>query len=240
MQCSPQNTIIVACRLLSLGAYFNPLRHIAAVLLIIGCLTFLVIPGMAADRAKGLGLAQNATAIFEPGEIIVYWTAPGDDSLSGRASGYDLRYSPYASGPIDTDEEWESATQVGDEPLPGLPSQIDSAVVRGLEYGGNYYFCLKVFDEALNFSGISNSPFLAAGDTTGYNYLPGDANGNGHLSGIDVVFLVAYLKGIGTPPLPYLTGDSNGDCAVNGLDVVYLVNYFKGWGAAPIRGDCNR
>ncbi|OGC89319.1 MAG: hypothetical protein A2W25_13470 [candidate division Zixibacteria bacterium RBG_16_53_22] len=65
----------------------------------------------------------------------------------------------------------------------------------------------------------------------------GDANGNGSRNGIDVVFLVSYLKGIGNPPEPLLAGNVNGDCATNGLDVGYLVNYFKG-GAQPIRGDC--
>lgn len=65
----------------------------------------------------------------------------------------------------------------------------------------------------------------------------GDANASGMLNGIDVVFIVAYLKGLGSPPEPLLAGNANGDCLINGLDVVYLVNYFKG-GPAPMRGDC--
>jgi len=67
---------------------------------------------------------------------------------------------------------------------------------------------------------------------------PGDANGSGSVNGIDVVFMVAYLKGIGDPPEPLLAGDVNGDCAANGIDVVYLVTYFKG-GALPFRGECS-
>jgi len=65
----------------------------------------------------------------------------------------------------------------------------------------------------------------------------GDANGNGSLNGLDVVFVVNYLKGIGPAPIPLLAGDANGDCALNGIDVVYLVSYFKG-GQVPLRGDC--
>ena len=60
------------------------------------------------------------------------------------------------------------------------------------------------------------------------DFLPGDANGNGRRNGADVVFLVAYLKGIGRAPDPMELGDVNGDCVVNVGDVVLLVRYFKG------------
>ncbi len=69
-------------------------------------------------------------------------------------------------------------------------------------------------------------------------YISGDANGNGQVNGIDVVYLVAYLKGMGAAPEPYLAGDANGNCVVNGIDVVYLVAYFKGLGEPPFYGDC--
>jgi hypothetical protein len=66
---------------------------------------------------------------------------------------------------------------------------------------------------------------------------PGDANGTGDVNGLDVVYLVNYLKGLGPAPSPILRGDSNGDCATNGLDVVYLVSYLKG-GPRPFSGNC--
>jgi hypothetical protein len=97
-----------------------------------------------------------------------------------------------------------------------------------------YYWRVRATD------GINWSPYSATGDFVldAYSeFLPGDANGNGQVNGIDVVYLVAYLKG-GPPPQPFLAGDANGDCLVNGIDVVYMVSYFKGGGAAPIRGDC--
>jgi len=64
----------------------------------------------------------------------------------------------------------------------------------------------------------------------------GDANDNGLLNGVDVVYLVNYLKGRVPAPDPIELGDANGDCLVSGADVVYLVNYFKG-GNLPI--PCN-
>jgi hypothetical protein len=70
-------------------------------------------------------------------------------------------------------------------------------------------------------------------------FVPGDANGNGEVNGVDVAYLVNYLKGFGPPPPePELQADANGNCQVNGVDVTYLVNYLKGLGSAPIRGDC--
>ena len=70
------------------------------------------------------------------------------------------------------------------------------------------------------------------------DYLAGDANGSGSINGLDVVYLVDYLKGINPPPDPIYAGDANGDCIVNGVDVVYLVAYLKG-GAAPFLGNCH-
>ncbi len=101
-------------------------------------------------------------------------------------------------------------------------------------FGANLYWRVYAIDSDSNitFGGIPIPEVRAL------NVLaPGDANGNGSLNGVDVVYLVAYLKGIVSPPEPLLAGDVNADCLVNGLDVIYLVNYFKG-GTPPIRGEC--
>jgi carboxypeptidase T len=63
--------------------------------------------------------------------------------------------------------------------------------------------------------------------------LAGDANNSGSLNGVDVIYIVNYLKGRGPAPDPIELGDVNGDCETNGADVIFLVNYFKG-GAPPI------
>jgi hypothetical protein len=70
------------------------------------------------------------------------------------------------------------------------------------------------------------------------DYLAGDANGSVDVNGLDVIYLVNYLKGTGPPPDPVLLGDANGDCYTNGLDVIYLVNFFKGLGPPPFWGNC--
>jgi len=65
------------------------------------------------------------------------------------------------------------------------------------------------------------------------DFVRGDANNNGLLSGSDVVYLVAYLKGTAPAPSPLLRADANADGVVNTSDVTYLVRYFKGFGPPP-------
>jgi hypothetical protein len=91
-----------------------------------------------------------------------------------------------------------------------------------------------------------NCVYLAAGDSGLYvlrytGPMPintGDANNSGIVNGIDVVFMVSYLRGGPPIPEPSERGDANGDCTVNGLDVVYMVNYLKGQGPGPVRAFC--
>ena len=74
--------------------------------------------------------------------------------------------------------------------------------------------------------------------TVGYcSYLPGDANADFNVNGLDITIMVNFFKG--GPPLPdtcdcrpdvaiypfFGAGDTNGDCAFNGLDVTYLYTY---------------
>jgi hypothetical protein len=75
-----------------------------------------------------------------------------------------------------------------------------------------------------------------------YSYTPGDANGVGGFTGLDITYSVRYFKGGPLPPYScdcpphgtwYVAGDVNGSCSFTGLDVTYMVRYFKG-GLAPI------
>ncbi len=66
--------------------------------------------------------------------------------------------------------------------------------------------------------------------------ITGDANGSGVFNGLDVTYLVNYLKGTGPAPVPLEAADVNGDCLATGQDAIYMVNYFKG-GALPIPCD---
>lgn len=94
--------------------------------------------------------ASNATG----SSIDISWTAPGDDGSTGTATSYDLRYSTAAI----TDDNFSSATQVTDEPVPSVAGSSQSMIVTGLSTSTVYYFALKTSDEVPNTSGISNVP----------------------------------------------------------------------------------
>lgn len=87
--------------------------------------------------------------------VILSWTTPGDDNLSGQAQLYELRYSQYAPQ-IDTLAWWDSAFQALQLPLPGIPGSLDSCAILGLVPDNAYYFALVAFDELGNRSAISN------------------------------------------------------------------------------------
>ncbi len=89
------------------------------------------------------------------------WTATGDDSLTGTASSYEVRYS---TTPI-TEANWAAATQTTGEPVPGAPGTAQNFVVRNLARQVTYYFAAKVSDEAGNTSALSNVPSATTPDS---------------------------------------------------------------------------
>ena len=111
-----------------------------------------------------------------------------------------------------------------------------SATFTGI-HDYTYYFEALCHDNAGNRESRNEFAEAITYVDTSASYLPGDANNSGEVNGLDVIYLVSYLKGNNPPPDPYLAGDANGSCDVNGLDVTYLVAYFKG-GPAPFTGQC--
>jgi hypothetical protein len=99
-------------------------------------------------------IATLATSNATGSSIRLTWTAPGDDSTSGTASQYDIRYS---NSPIN-DANWASATQVTGEPAPLIAGSQQTFTVTGLQSNQTYYFAMKTADEVPNWSGLSNVP----------------------------------------------------------------------------------
>jgi hypothetical protein len=81
------------------------------------------------------------------------WTATGDDSTSGTAARYDLRYYRIRI----TYANWDSATQVAGLPTPSPSGQTDSMLVTGLHEDSTYYFAILAYDEANNSSPMSGN-----------------------------------------------------------------------------------
>jgi fibronectin type III domain protein len=134
--------------------------------------TINVLPSLRAGGLAGLGFlallllaAPPARGQVNPdSSIVLQWTAPGDDGMSGRASVYDIRYRTSTVTGTDTTTWWNGATQVNGEPLPGNPGTIDSMRVRGLAPLTTYYFMVRTGDEVPNWAGFSN---LAQKSTSG-------------------------------------------------------------------------
>lgn len=84
--------------------------------------------------------------------VALRWSATGDDGNTGNASSYDLRYS---LSPID-EANFNQATPVTGTPKPGTPGTLESFTVAGLVPDTNYYFALRVRDDAGNNSLLSN------------------------------------------------------------------------------------
>jgi chitodextrinase len=112
-----------------------------------------------------LAAAGQASAQVTPTSVTLTWTAPGDDSLIGNATRYDIRYSTAAITPAN----FSSATAVGSPPAPVAPGNSQSFVVSGLLSATTYWFAIQTQDDAGNWSGLSNvisKATLAAPDVT--------------------------------------------------------------------------
>ena len=84
--------------------------------------------------------------------VVLTWTAPGDDDMSGTASEYDCRHwYSYI-----TQANWDSIIQIDGEPSPSPPGSREFLEVTGLAVDSTYCFGLKTCDEVPNWSLISN------------------------------------------------------------------------------------
>ncbi|MDZ7342023.1 MAG: GDSL-type esterase/lipase family protein [candidate division KSB1 bacterium] len=97
-------------------------------------------------------VSNLAVASTSGSSVTLTWKAPGDDSLTDRASFYDIRYSLTAI----TNDNWKNATKVTNADRPKAPGSTESFSVMGLEGNKKYYFALKTGDEENNWSLLSN------------------------------------------------------------------------------------
>jgi chitodextrinase len=115
------------------------MRHFSLVLLVTAA-------GLATSHAA-------ADAQVTSNSVQLSWTTPGDDSLSGTASQFDLRYSTSAI----TAANFASATRwTAGMPAPAAPGTRQTTTVTGLQPGTTYWFAIKTGDEVPNWAGLSN------------------------------------------------------------------------------------
>ncbi|MDB4285506.1 hypothetical protein N9903_01200, partial [bacterium] len=98
-----------------------------------------------------------------PGEIVLTWTAVGDDGDTGTADQYDIRYSTTPAGA-------STGTEANGEPAPRVAGTNDETMtIGGLTPGATYYFAINVADEAGNWSGWSGEASGDAGTAANAN-----------------------------------------------------------------------
>lgn len=115
----------------------------------------------APDTLRPFAVASLAVSSTTDSTATLGWTATGDDSLTGTATSYDVRFS---TSPINA-TSFASATQVTGEPAPAVAGTAQSMVVRNLGRQVTYYFAMKVTDDSGNISAISNVPSATTPDT---------------------------------------------------------------------------
>jgi hypothetical protein len=118
-------------------------------------------------------LAFNGHAFLRPAQqlssgstnesVMLLWTAPGDDSLSGTATTFDLRMS--TTWP--TEQTFEQGVRISWAPAPGSPGTRQNVTVSGLAPGTTYYFAIRTRDDVGNWSRMSNVLVATPGSVAG-------------------------------------------------------------------------
>ncbi len=94
-----------------------------------------VAPAAISDLAASQGTAM--------GTIDISWTAPGDDGMTGTASGYVVKYSQSQI----TDANFDAASTYSQSWTPKAAGQIESYTLSNLSAGTLYYVAVKAYDD---------------------------------------------------------------------------------------------
>jgi chitodextrinase len=101
-------------------------------------------------RPAALVLATGSTGASS---VSLTWTATGDDSLTGTANHYEVRWS---TAPINA-ANFSAATLVtSGVPVPAAPGTAQGCTVNGLDRSVDLHFAARVADEVNNWSALSN------------------------------------------------------------------------------------
>lgn len=100
-------------------------------------------------------LALCASSIASARDVMLTWTATGDDGGVGKATSYELRYKSVAIAGVDTLSWWNTSGVISTGP-PSLAGATDSAIVAGLDTTRTWYFMIRAVDDVGNRAGFSN------------------------------------------------------------------------------------
>jgi hypothetical protein len=149
----------------------------------------------------GAGLL-GAARVARANNIILEWTAPGDDSTYGRAAEYDLRWSLHAN---QFPSRFFTARRISIA-APSDPGTIEHLVIPDLPESTTVFFALRTRDRRGNWSRVSN--VLAAQQVAGVG------DGANVLSFSEGFPVPAHVQAMFTLTLP-----SRGPALVEAIDV---------------------
>lgn len=112
---------------------------------------------------------------LNPGEITLAWTAPGNNTNSGTATEYDIRYAPFSIWY----GNWDSATRLEGVPPPSPPGTHETLALSGFDTGQMVYFVMRTADEVPNWSGLSNIATLTVTTPELYRLTNGPSQSHG-------------------------------------------------------------
>ncbi|MCX7590658.1 MAG: hypothetical protein N2255_03415 [Kiritimatiellae bacterium] len=110
------------------------------------------------DQIPPAAVGDLAASSTSGGEVILTWTAPGDDDRKGTATIYQIKWAELPIVELaekNTECSFWAAENVAGEPKPGRTGTREKFVLNGLK-AGTYYFALKTRDEYNNESPLSN------------------------------------------------------------------------------------
>ncbi|MCK5037937.1 MAG: hypothetical protein KAS16_02450, partial [Thermoplasmata archaeon] len=146
------------------------------------------------------------------GEVILSWTAPGDDGAVGQASYYQIAYATYEITPANFDSAIAvNGTTRAVEHAAGFSESLDFSGY-GLDLGTTYYFAIMGMDEARVNDPVSNC----------VNSIP--RNDNATPSTIALVVATSDQHGSID-----LTWDAPGDDGSTGTVTSYEIRYMAGY-----------
>lgn len=123
-------------------------------------------PELHDDRVPPARVFNLAVTETTDTSVVLAWTAPGDDGLSGTPAGIDLRYvASDVSSSLDA-ETFAEAAAVEPLPEPGPGETRQSLEVTGLAGDRSYCFALRAWDDAGNQAPLSNVACGATRDVT--------------------------------------------------------------------------
>ena len=122
------------------------------------------------------------------GSVLLRWTCPGDDYMNnGRATKFEIRYSPTGAPGISDGATFNSATLVPNPPYPDFGYHVMDFEVTGLTPEISYDFAIKAVDEQDLKSPLSNIATNTTGPRCGMCHTTGpsvvESAGNHKLHG---------------------------------------------------------